>query len=82
MNIEAIRFRAQENLVVLQVCEVKQDSSWGGANRASWRDATVEDLLLVAGHCKNKDDTRLEMLEYVFETLRRQVNEMNQGEKP
>jgi hypothetical protein len=82
MIIEAIRFRAQENLVILQVCVAENNPSWGGSMRETWRDATVEDLLLVAGHCKSKNDTRLEMLEYVFDTMRRQVNELTQGEKP
>jgi hypothetical protein len=80
MTIEAIRFRAQDNLVILQVLSVKGNPNWGGTSLETWRDATVEDLLLVAAHCKNKDDTRLEMLEFVVDSLRRQVSEMNQGE--
>ena len=82
MTIEAIRFRAQDNLVVLQVCEVKQDINWGGSHRETWRDATVEDLLLVAAHCKSQNDTRLEMLEFVIDSLRRQISEMSKGEQP
>lgn len=76
MTIEAIRFRTQDSLVVLQVC-VSNNRQHSYNTDPTWRDAKVEDLLLVANHCKNKDDTRMEMLEYVFDNLRREMNEIN-----
>jgi len=76
MIIEAIRFRTQDGFVVLQVC-VSNERQYSYNTEPTWRDAKVEDLLGVAAHCKNKDDTRMEMLEYVFDNLRQEINEIN-----
>lgn len=69
MSIEKIRFRAQENLVVLQVCVVT-DTPYSSYQRdAVWRDAKVEDLLEVSDFCKT--DTSL-----IYESLNNQISKL------
>jgi hypothetical protein len=49
MSISAIRFRAEGELLVLQVCEhTRGDNYYGTREKAEWRDAKVTDLLNVA----------------------------------
>jgi len=48
MKIEAIRFRTEGALMVLQVLERSEDRIYGGSLGATWRDAKVEDMLDVA----------------------------------
>lgn len=55
--IEAIRFRAEGTLLVLQVCEsekIYQMSAY--SNEPRWRDANIEDLLQVARFTRDNRD--------------------------
>lgn len=54
MSIEAIRFRAGEAGVILQVLETRNNTAYYG-ERGEWRDAKVEDLLEVARYTRSYD---------------------------
>lgn len=60
MTINAIRFRAQDGIVVLQVGEEKPAHSHFSdyARETVWRDAKVEDLLEVASYTSAHDYSR------------------------
>lgn len=49
MTIDAIRFRMEGDLCVLQVLEAEDNNGYGHFQRsAEWRDAKATDLLVVA----------------------------------
>lgn len=54
MTIEAIRFRASEVGVILQVLE-RTNSPYYSERDSKWRDAKVEDLLEVARYTRAHD---------------------------
>jgi hypothetical protein len=55
MSITAIRFRAAEAGVILQVLETKERGLYESRDSAEWRDAKVEDLLEVARYTRAYD---------------------------
>ena len=66
MSITDIRFRAEDNKLVLQVQEQEERSGYGYFTSA-WRDAKVEDLLDVAPFMRVG---MLKRLEYDIEAIR------------
>jgi hypothetical protein len=48
------RFRNEDGLVVLQVCEQDDYDRFSYNNKAAWRDAKTEDLLNVADLMHNR----------------------------
>lgn len=70
MNVVAIRFRTnEEGLVVLQV-SVHDKHSFSSYSDTKWRDAKVEDLLEVADFCKSDTSSMYESLCNQFDKLR------------
>jgi len=63
MTIEAIRFRVEGALVVLQVFEREKENQYSYGRDGTWRDAKPEDLLDVARFCSTGLDRRIEHLE-------------------
>lgn len=74
MNIRGIRFRTQDNLVILQVC-VPDHRSFSYQADATWRDAKVEDLLDVADFCKTDTSSMYESLNMQLNRLREDIFE-------
>jgi hypothetical protein len=69
MNVQEIRFRTnEEGLVILQVCVLDRHSFSSFAD-TKWRDAKVEDLLEVSDFCKT--DTSL-----IYESLNNQISKL------
>ena len=58
--ISDIRFRAEGNLVVLQVCNLIDKPYHSYERDTVWRDAKVEDLLEAAKFCRTDVDSRLD----------------------
>jgi uncharacterized protein YeeX (DUF496 family) len=69
--INAIRFRTQENLVVLQVRSTVSPSYSSYTKDEVWRDAKVEDLLEVAAFCKSDFESRLDNLIFQIDGLQK-----------
>lgn len=74
MSIEAIRFRAGEAGVILQVLESRKDTTYYH-ERGEWRDAKVEDLLEVARYTLSYDalDNLISGLQNSVSSLQDQV---------
>jgi hypothetical protein len=69
MNVVGIRFRTnEEGLVILQV-SVHDRHSFSSYSDTKWRDAKVEDLLEVSDFCKT--DTSL-----IYESLNNQISKL------
>lgn len=70
MNITAIRFRSnEEGLVILQV-QYNMSPSYSYHESRTWRDAKVEDLLEVADFCKSDTSSMYESINHQFDKLR------------
>ena len=56
MSINDIRFALADDKVILQVMETPAVDHYQpyNSNKSTWRNATVEDLLLVAEHLRNR----------------------------
>jgi hypothetical protein len=69
MSVQQIRFRSnEEGLVILQV-RIQTSPSYSFHEHSTWRDAKVEDLLEVANFCKT--DTSL-----IYESLNNQISKL------
>lgn len=69
MAVTGIRFRAQEDLVILQV-QINTSPSYSYHENRSWRDAKVEDLLEVAEFCKSDTSQAYESINIQLNRLR------------
>lgn len=70
MTVTAIRFRSnEEGLVILQV-QINTSPSYSYHENRTWRDAKVEDLLEVADFCKSDTSSMYESLCNQFDKLR------------
>lgn len=77
MSVNDVRFRAEGDLVVLQVNsrEITYPAYHGSNSPAKWRDASMEDLLDVAECLKRKyEDVRTEM---AMDPMRVQIGGMS-----
>lgn len=72
--IEAIRFRAAEAGVILQV-QARERSEYDSYRQSApkWRDATVEDLLDVAKFTRQAEDDRISGLQQMVNELYRRA---------
>lgn len=69
-DVQAIRFRSnEEGLVILQVC-VRDKHSFSSYSDSTWRDAKVQDLLEVADFCKSDTSSMYESINHQFDKLR------------
>ena len=70
MTVTAIRFRSnEEGLVILQV-QINTSPSYSYHENRTWRDAKVEDLLEVADFCKSDTSSMYESINHQFDKLR------------
>ena len=73
MNVVGIRFRTnEESLVILQV-SVHDRHSFSSYSDTKWRDAKVEDLLEVADFCKSDTSSMYESINQQFNRLREDI---------
>lgn len=73
MNVVGIRFRTnEESLVILQV-SVHDRHSFSSYSDTKWRDAKVEDLLEVADFCKSDTSSMYESINQQFNQLREDI---------
>lgn len=79
--IDGIRFRIENNLIVLQVHVVDPNNPWRDAN-GNWLDARVEDMLEVAAFAKGDTSRRVDMLELNLDILRREFHNVENGSLP
>jgi hypothetical protein len=81
MSIDAIRFRATADAVVLQVLE-SREGRYDYERKGEWRDAKVEDLLEVARYTRAYDalDQSISQIKADLEAMRRQDG--NYGPQP
>ncbi len=70
--VDAIRFRHQDGLLILQVKECTTSDGYGIRSSSRWRDAQVEDMLEVAPFMPDLStlSTRLNALSNQIELLR------------
>lgn len=73
MTVIAIRFRSnEEGLVILQV-QINTSPSYSYHENSTWRDAKVEDLLEVADFCKSDASSMYEAINHQFNRLREDI---------
>jgi K+-sensing histidine kinase KdpD len=77
MSIDAIRYRAEGAMVVLQVLESFERSQYEYRDKTEWRDATVEDLLQVARYTRAHDalDRDISSLRAMVESVQQEMRE-------